>query len=71
MPGMDGFGTRERLKRNRMNASVPIVFMTGLTDTEHVVRALEAGDVDYLTKPVASAELIARVAVHLTNARLT
>ncbi len=71
MPGMDGFETCERLKRSRMNAGVPVVFMTGLTETEHVVRALDAGGVDYLTKPVAPAELVARVGVHLANARLT
>jgi len=71
MPGLDGFATCERLKRRPMNASVPVVFMTGLTETEHVVRALDAGGVDYLTKPVAPAELVARVGVHLANARLT
>lgn len=71
MPGMDGFEACERLKRGRMNAAVPVVFMTGLTETEHVVRALGAGGVDYLTKPVAPAELVARVGVHLANARLT
>lgn len=71
MPGMDGFETCERLKRSRMNAGVPVVFMTGLTETEHVVRALDAGGVDYLTKPVAPPELVARVGVHLANARLT
>ena len=71
MPGLDGFATCERLKRRPMNASVPVVFMTGLTETEHVVRALYAGGVDYLTKPVAPAELVARVGVHLANARLT
>ena len=71
MPGMDGFEACERLKRSRMNAGVPVVFMTGLTETEHVVRALDAGGVDYLTKPVAPAELVARVRVHLANARLT
>ena len=71
MPGMDGFEACARLKRSRMNAGVPVVFMTGLTETEHVVRALDAGGVDYLTKPVAPAELVARVGVHLANARLT
>ena len=71
MPGLDGFATCERLKRTRMNASVPVVFMTGLTETEHVVRALDAGGVDYLTKPVVPAELVARIGVHLANARLT
>lgn len=48
---------------------VPVVFMTGLTETEHVVRALEAGGVDYLTKPINIDELRARIRVHLTNAR--
>jgi DNA-binding NarL/FixJ family response regulator len=43
--------------------------MTGLTETEHVVRALEAGGVDYLTKPINIDELRARIRVHLTNAR--
>ena len=71
MPGLDGFATCERLKHWPMNASVPVVFRTGLTETEHVVRALDAGGVDYLTKPVAPAELVARVGVHLANARLT
>ncbi len=71
MPGMDGFEACERLKRSRMNAAVPVVFMTGLTETEHVIRALDVGGVDYLTKPVVPAELIARVGVHLANARLT
>ena len=70
MPGLDGFQTCERLKRSRMNADVPVVFMTGLTETEHVVRALDAGGVDYLTKPVVPAELVARIGVHLANARL-
>lgn len=71
MPGMDGFEACRRLKGSRTNAGVPVVFMTGLTETEHVVRALDAGGVDYLTKPVVPAELLARVAVHLANARLT
>jgi DNA-binding NarL/FixJ family response regulator len=48
---------------------VPVVFMTGLTETEHIVRGLEAGGVDYITKPVVPDELLARIRVHLTNAR--
>lgn len=57
MPGMDGFDTCARLKANASVAQVPVVFMTGLTETEHVVRALEAGGVDYLTKPINIDEL--------------
>ena len=69
MPGMDGFETTRRIKRNHAVASVPVIFMTGLTDTESVVKGLESGGVDYVTKPVAPDEIIARIKVHLANAR--
>lgn len=69
MPGMDGFETCRRLKAHGAVAQVPVIFMTGLTETEHVVRALEAGGVDYLTKPINVDELRARIRVHLANAR--
>lgn len=68
MPSMDGFETCRRLKAGRA-ADTPVIFMTGLDDTEHVVRGLEAGGTDYLTKPIAPDELIARIQVHLANAR--
>ena len=71
MPGLDGFETCRRMKRVPALASVPIVFMTGLTETEHVIRGLDAGGVDYVSKPVAPDEVIARIGVHLANARLT
>ncbi|MDZ7926406.1 MAG: response regulator [Agrobacterium sp.] len=69
MPAMDGFETCRRLKANAAVAQVPVIFMTGLTETEHVVRALESGGVDYLTKPINIDELRARIRVHLSNAR--
>ena len=68
MPGFDGFETCRALKRSAA-ADVPVIFMTGLEDTEHVVRGLEAGGIDYLTKPIAPDELLARMRVHLANAR--
>jgi DNA-binding CsgD family transcriptional regulator len=46
-----------------------VIFMTGLSDTEHVVRGLEAGGVDYVAKPIVIDELLARIRVHLANAR--
>jgi DNA-binding response OmpR family regulator len=70
MPGADGFETCRRLKQNRALAHVPIIFMTGLTDTAHIVEGLEAGGVDYVTKPIVPGELLARIRVHLTNARI-
>jgi DNA-binding NarL/FixJ family response regulator len=69
MPGLDGFETCRRLKKLPEVAHVPIIFMTGLTETEHVVHALESGGVDYLTKPIHIDELRARIRVHLANAR--
>lgn len=69
MPGMDGFETCQRLKAHGAVAQVPVIFMTGLTETEHVVRALGSGGVDYLTKPINVDELRARIRVHLANAR--
>jgi DNA-binding NarL/FixJ family response regulator len=52
-------------------SNVPVIFMTGLADTEHIVRGLEAGGVDYVTKPIVIEEMLARIRVHLANARLT
>jgi DNA-binding NarL/FixJ family response regulator len=71
MPGMDGFETCRRLKRDAGLVNVPIIFMTGLAETEHIVRGLEAGGVDYVTKPIVVEVMIARIRVHLANARLT
>ncbi len=71
MPGIDGFETCRRLKREAGLSNVPVIFMTGLAETEHIVRGLEAGGVDYVTKPIAIEEMLARIRVHLANARLT
>src|SRR3984893_1092036 len=71
MPGMDGFETCRRLKRDAGLSNVPVIFMTGLAETEHIVGGLEAGGVDYVTKPIVIEENVARIRVHLANARLT
>ncbi len=69
MPHMDGFETSAQLKRNPAYADIPVIFMTGLSDSASIVRGLEAGGVDYLTKPVNPDELVARMKVHLRNSR--
>ena len=69
MPGMDGFETCRRLKAKQAVAHVPVIFMTGLAETEHIVEGLEAGGVDYVTKPIAPDEILARIRVHLAGAR--
>jgi len=71
MPGMDGFETCRRLKRDAGLSNVPVIFMTGLAETQHIVSGLEAGGVDYVTKPIVIEEMRARIRVHLANARLT
>jgi DNA-binding NarL/FixJ family response regulator len=71
MPGIDGFETCRRLKRETSVANAPVIFMTGLSETEHIVKGLEAGGVDYVTKPIVIEEMLARIRVHLANARLT
>ena len=70
MPGIDGFETCRQLKQDKGLQHVPVVFMTGLGDTEHVLEGLQAGGVDYVTKPIVVEELLARIRVHLANARV-
>lgn len=70
MPGIDGFETTRRIKADPALASVPVIFMTGLTETENVLDGLAAGGVDYVKKPIVLAELLARLKVHLGNARI-
>jgi DNA-binding response OmpR family regulator/DNA-binding CsgD family transcriptional regulator len=69
MPGMDGFETTRRMKRNAALAHLPVIFMTGLSETENIVEGLESGGVDYITKPIVLEVLFARIRVHLANAR--
>lgn len=69
MPGMDGFETCRRLKAKPHLAGVPVIFMTGLSETAHIVQGLGAGGVDYVTKPISPDEILARIRVHLAGAR--
>jgi DNA-binding NarL/FixJ family response regulator len=69
MPGLDGFEVARRLRAGPETAHIPIVFMTGLTATEHVLAAFAAGGVDYVTKPIRPAEVLARIAAQMQAAR--
>ena len=71
MPNMDGFDTCHQIKTLPSLSDVPVIFMTGLSDTDSVVRGLDAGGVDFLRKPIDVDELLARIRVHLGNARRT
>src|SRR6202167_4451843 len=70
MPGISGFETCKRLKQDKLLSDMPVIFMTGLSETEHVIEGLACGGVDYVTKPIVLDELLARIRVHLGNARL-
>jgi len=70
MPGIDGFETTVRIKRNPALANIPIIFLTGLVESEHLVEAFEVGGVDYVRKPVNINELQARVRVHMAQGRV-
>jgi DNA-binding response OmpR family regulator/DNA-binding CsgD family transcriptional regulator len=69
MPGMDGFEVARRLKAQAETSHIPIVFMTGLSETEHVVAAFQAGGVDYVVKPIRPREVLARIEAHMQSAR--
>ena len=68
MPHMDGFETCRQLKQFLPNT--PIIFMTGLSDVEDIVRGFEAGGIDYVTKPISPDEVIARIKTHIQTAKL-
>lgn len=70
MPGMDGFEVCRRLKQNDSTRSIPVIFVTSLTDTDDKVQGFGMGAVDFITKPYQRNELLARVRTHLEVVRL-
>lgn len=69
MPGLSGFETCRRIKASAAWSHIPVIFMTGLSETAHIVEGFDAGGVDYVVKPVRSQEVLARLATHVRNAR--
>lgn len=70
MPGLDGFETCRRIKRDDRLSDIPVIFMTGLSDTDHVVQGFTVGGVDYVTKPVVVEQLLVRLRTHITTSRM-
>jgi len=66
MPEMDGLAVCRRLKENPKWAEIPVIFLSAADDKNLIVQALEAGGVDYVTKPFNQAELLSRVRTHLS-----
>lgn len=71
MPGEHGFVLCRRLKAEPSWAHVPVIFMTGLSETEQIVEGFAAGGVDYVVKPLKIPEVLARLATHLRNAHVS
>ncbi|WP_028240180.1 response regulator [Stutzerimonas azotifigens] len=69
MPGLDGFETCRQMKAQADFEDVPVLFMTALTDSEHVLEGFAAGGIDYVTKPIHPEQVVARVGAHLRTAR--
>lgn len=65
MPGKDGFSVCRELKNNPATAKIPVLFLSGQHGSEFIVKGLEAGAQDYITKPFNAPELIARVETHI------
>jgi DNA-binding NtrC family response regulator len=70
MPGIDGYETCRRLKADPATREAAVIFLSSLDDTRDKVRGLEAGAVDFVSKPFQREEVVARVNTHLTLQRL-
>ena len=70
MAGLDGFGVVRELRADAATRAVPVIVITGLTEEEARIKALEAGANDFLIKPFSNRELLLRVSTHLEMAAL-
>jgi DNA-binding NarL/FixJ family response regulator len=71
MPGLSGFETCRRIKADPALAHIPVLFMTGMSETQDVVEGFASGGVDYVVKPIRAQEVLARLHTHARNARIT
>ncbi|MCK5831679.1 MAG: response regulator transcription factor [Methylococcales bacterium] len=69
MPGIDGFETCERLKKDHTTKNIPIIFMTGLSELDNLLKGFKQGAIDYIVKPIRPAEVLARIDAQLSQKR--
>ena len=69
MPGIDGFETCQRLKENHLTENIPIIFMTGLSELDNLLKGFKQGAADYIVKPIRPAEVLARIDAQLAQKR--
>ena len=70
MPDMDGYEVCQRLKDDERTAGIPVIFISGFDETANKIKSFESGGIDFITKPFQSAELLARIKIHLELRRL-
>jgi DNA-binding response OmpR family regulator len=70
MPGMDGFEVCRRLKARSDTRDIPVMFLSGITETKERVEGLKLGAVDFVSKPFQKEELLARISTQLELSRL-
>jgi DNA-binding response OmpR family regulator len=68
MPGKNGFELCRQIKSEPAWSHVPVIFMTGLSETEQIVHAFSCGGVDYVIKPLKIPEVLARLSAHIRSA---
>jgi len=61
MPDLSGYEVSKKLREFPETSHIPIIFITGKTDMQSIVKGFQAGAVDYVTKPFSTQELVARV----------
>lgn len=69
MPGIDGFETCRALKSRPLTSNIPVIFMTGLSELDDLLRGFGEGAVDYIIKPIRPPEVLARVDAQLAHIR--
>ena len=67
MPDIDGLEVCKTLKADPATKDIPVIFVTGMSDVENEERGLQAGAVDYISKPVSPPIVKARVRIHIQN----
>jgi DNA-binding response OmpR family regulator len=70
MPGMDGFETCRCLKANAATQQIPVIFLTVSAQIENKLKGFSLGGIDYITKPISEAEVLARITTHLNQHHL-
>jgi len=69
MPEMNGYDVCRKLKENEKTFHIPVIFMSGLSETEDIVKGFDAGGVDFIVKPLRKEEVLSRIATHLRICR--